>query len=91
MLLALLLILEFPSIHFDWTFNIGNLTLIGIFLVLLRRGLPIYRLLMSLYAEHEMLLEDYANRNQMDMEEVKVAAIGKRRRWLRSMKAGAGK
>lgn len=86
------LMLDLPSlIHFDWSLNVGNVTVILFGIWLVRKLLPFYRLLVALNAEHEMLLEDYAERHGLSMEDVKGIAVGRVRRKMRTLRATAGK
>lgn len=66
-----------PMIHFDWSLNIGNVTVATVILLAIWKLLPLYRLLLAWQAEHELFLKDYAERHHMSIKEVHSLAMAR--------------
>lgn len=66
-----------PMFHFDWTLNVGNLAVVAVILGVVWKLLPLYRLLLAWQAEHELFLEDYAERHDLTVKEVHGLAMAR--------------
>jgi len=64
-----------PPIHLDWTISVGNLALLGMVLIALRKLKPLYDAMQVFMAEHAMLMDDYAKRTGTTVGELQRVAV----------------